>query len=215
MNRLHFEIVDLNNIKNAIKIQKEIFPHEDGTINLLSSLDRNLFMKISGIFYPDDKVKYYLAYFKNNLIGITGLYLYPKYPDDAWIGWYGISLKFRNRGFGTEILEWTIEKAKTLNYKTIRLYTDNDDNANAVKLYKKMDFIGEKYNAENLCYNCWIYSKSLTDKTLELWNNKQLDLLYQSDLDQMSSDKIKEIKNKYESILKRENKNGKTSKVYE
>ena len=35
--------VDFNNYEIAIKIQKEIFPNEDGTLNILASLDRNIF----------------------------------------------------------------------------------------------------------------------------------------------------------------------------
>ncbi len=204
MHDLRFEIIDFNNVKKAIKIQNEIFPLEDGTINLLASLDRDLFIKTSGLFYPDDKVKYYLAYLKNEIVGITGLYSLDKHSDDAWIGWYGITPKFRNKGLGTKILKWTIEKAKKSGYKTIRLYTDSKGNAKAINLYKKLGFVGEKYNAEVLAYDCWIYSKSLIDDKLELWNNKPLDLKYQSQLDQMNKEEIENIKLKYEKIIKGE-----------
>lgn len=48
------ELVDFNNYKKAIKIQNEIFPNEDGTLNILASLDRELFMKKTGMFYEDE-----------------------------------------------------------------------------------------------------------------------------------------------------------------
>ena len=68
------KLVDFNNYEEAIKIQNEIFPHEDGTINILASLDRDLFMKKTEIFYEDDNVKYYIAYINNESVGITGIY---------------------------------------------------------------------------------------------------------------------------------------------
>jgi hypothetical protein len=67
------KIVDFSNYKTAIKIQREIFPNEDGTINILASLDRDLFIKTTGVFYVDDDVKYYLAYNNEEIVGITGL----------------------------------------------------------------------------------------------------------------------------------------------
>ncbi|MDD3187542.1 MAG: GNAT family N-acetyltransferase [Bacilli bacterium] len=202
MNNFKFKIIDFSNIKEAIKTQNEIFPNEDGTINLLASLDRNLFMNVTGIFYIDDNVKYYLAYLEDKIVGITGIYSYKdKWPNDAWIGWYGIKEEHRGQGYGKTILEWTITKAKEEGYKTIRLYTDIDDNKKAVKLYEKAGFTGEKYTKEKLDYNCYIYSKSLSEDKVELWDNKLLGLSYQSELDHYNKDDISAILNKYLEIL--------------
>ena len=51
--------VDYTNYKCAIEIQKKIFPHEDGTLNILASLGRDLFLKRTGLSYEDDHVKYF------------------------------------------------------------------------------------------------------------------------------------------------------------
>lgn len=82
-----------------------------------------------------------------------------------------------------KILEQTIKLARQKGFRTIRLYTDAIDNADAIKLYKKLGFVGEKYSAENLVYDCYIYSKSLCNEKVDLWNNKSLGLAYQSKLD--------------------------------
>ena len=50
-------LVDHANYKEAIKIQNQIFPDEDGTINILASLDRDTFIRKTGIDYIDDYVK--------------------------------------------------------------------------------------------------------------------------------------------------------------
>jgi len=64
--------------------------------------------------------------------------------------------------------------------KTLRLYTDETSMQDAVNLYKKMGFVGEKYTKEPLDYNCYIYSKSLSNEEVTLWNNRFLGLEDQS-----------------------------------
>lgn len=194
------KLVDFNNYEEAIKIQNEIFPYEDGTINILASLDRELFMEKTKIFYEDDNVKYYIAYINNEAVGITGIYHYQE--DEAWLAWFGILPQYRHKGYGEKLLEETIKIVKEQGYKTFRLYTDKVENAKAIKLYEKLGFIGEKYSVERLSYDCWIYSKSLYDNDVELWNNKNLNLSYQSELDQMDKQKTREILKIYDKITK-------------
>ncbi len=196
---MELTIVDKNNYKEAIKIQKEIFPKENGTLNILASLDRDLFMKITGLPYDDDNVKFYLAMVDDKYIGITGIYYYDQ--DNAWLGWFGILPKNRNKGFGRELLRKTLELAKKMNFKYFRIYTDYIDNHDGVILYEKENFIGEKYTKEKLPYDCRIYSKSLTNDEVSLWNNKNLDLSYQSDLEKMNEEEINKILKKYEKTL--------------
>ena len=201
MSELTFAMVDFDTIMVAIETQKTIFPHEDGTMNFLASMGRGLFMDVSGLFYEDDHVKYYLAYVDRCVVGITGLYYYNKYPSDAWVGWYGVLPDFRNKGYGGKILSWTADTAKRKGFACLRLYTDAGENANAIKLYEKSGFVGEKYEAEKMNYDCWIYSKNLTDDKLELWDNRLLDLSYQSELDHLSADEIKRILKKYPNLI--------------
>ena len=87
-----------------------------------------------------------------------------------------------------------------MGFKNMRLYTDYVDNHNAIKLYEKEGFVGEKYTLEKLPYDCRIYSKSLVDDKVSLWNNKDLELSYQTDLDHMNQEKINAILKKYDEI---------------
>ena len=197
---MKLEIVNFDNYRNAIDVQKTIFPTEDGTINILASLDRELFISTTGLPYPDDGVKYYLARNDNVIIGIVGLYCEKSYPKDAWIGWFGVLPEFRQQGFGKKMLQFATELAQKQSYKTIRLYTDPNENQNAISLYEKLGFIGEKYTAEKLDYNCHIYSKSLTNLPVEPWNNRPLNLSYQRKLDHADSATIQKILNQYNQI---------------
>lgn len=192
-------LVDKSNYKEAIKMQKNIFPNANGALNILASLDRDLFIKWTGLDYVDDHIKYYLARKNNKYVGITGIYYYDL--DDAWIGWYGILREFRNNGFGRELLKKTVDLATAMNFKNIRLYTDFAGNHNAINLYEKEGFIGESYTREKLSYDCRIYSKSLIDDNVSLWNNKNLNLSYQSELDHMNDDKIEDIIKMYDNNL--------------
>ena len=193
---MEFVLVDFTNYKKAIEIQNIIFPNEDGTINILASLDRELFIKKTGIDYVEDNVKYYIVYDNNEEVGITGLYNYDSIS--AWLAWFGVLPDKRRKSYGKRILEKTMKLAKQKGFKTMRLYTDAIENADAIKLYKKLGFVGEKYTAEDLLYDCYIYSKSLNDEKVDLWNNKLLGLSEQSQLDHFPKKKIKEILDMYE-----------------
>ena len=181
-------LVDKSNYKEAIKIQNTIFPKENGTLNILASLDRKLFIKVTGLDYVDDHVRYYLAKKDDKIVGITGIYYYDL--NSAWIAWYGILKKYRKQGLGRELLRSTTNLAASMGFKCIRLYTDFIDYQNAIHLYEKEGFVGEKYTSEKLAYDCRIYSKSLTDDNIQLWNNKNLNLGYQSKLDHMYDDRL-------------------------
>ena len=194
--------VDKNNYKDAIAVQRKIFPNENGTLNILASLDREMFMEKTGIYYVDDHVKYYLAKVNNEYVGITGIYYYDL--DNAWLAWFGIIDEYRNKGLGKKLLRKTLEIAASMNFKSMRLYTSFLDNQNAIKMYEKEGFIGEKYTAEKLSYDCRIYSKSLVSDTVDLWNNKDLNLCHQSELDHMNDEKINKILKIYDELLKQE-----------
>ena len=123
-------------------------------MNILASLDRELFIEKTNLFYPDDKIKYYLAYMEEKIIGMTGLYIEGN--NEAWLGWFGILPQLRNQGYGKLLLEETIKIAKNNGHKVLRLYTDKKENATAIKLYEKLGFTGEKYSFEK-------------DKTFQVW----------------------------------------------
>ena len=162
---LHKENIDL-----AIKIQNEIFPNEDASYNYYEFINKIPYRK---------ELIYWLVYDKNKLIGISGLYSILEYPEDAWLGWYGVIEKERNKGYGIKILEDFERISKQKGYKNIRLYTE-EENKNAISVYKKFGMVCEKYKNKNEKYydsylsNSLIFSKSLTNEKCELWNDKYI-----------------------------------------
>ena len=165
-----YEELNFQNLKTAIAIQHEIFPLENGSEDIKSSLDNR----------PEyySTLNYWLPQIDGEYIGICGIYAYTEYPESAWLGWFGIREQYRKKGYATQILNFILEQAKNLGFKTLRLYTDEEDNSNAINLYKKFGMTSEIYdNPDDKHFEISktiIFSKSLTSAPVQLWNNKNL-----------------------------------------
>ncbi len=86
---LRYEKVTIKNINLAIKIQKTIFPDEDGSLNLIAAADKSLIEKIYGKG-DQEVVDFWLCKNQDNdFVGMTGIYSNPKYSQtqDAWCAW--------------------------------------------------------------------------------------------------------------------------------
>lgn len=136
-----------DNVLGAIKLLNKVFPYE---AKKKGSSPKDAFM--ASLFpkkYEDfwemfdlEKIKYYLAFDGDKIIGTTGLYKRKRDREDCvWLGWYCILPEYRGKKLGKKLLEWTIVKAKKEGYKKLRIYTSlhpNEKTAQAV--YKKFGF---------------------------------------------------------------------------
>lgn len=171
-----FKKIDISNYELACKIQNIIFPDEDGSENFKEQINNDPYRK---------EQDYYIVYLKEEPIGVTGIYSYHEYPDDAWLGWFGILEQYRKNGYGSKVLKETIELAKSKGYKNFRLYTD-EFAVDAHRLYESQGLIKELYDNKDdkdnyIDAEIYIYSKSLNSDKVELWNNKILGLKEQSE----------------------------------
>ena len=175
-NEIIFKKITNDNLEIACKIQNEIFPEEDARANFIDCINKNPYRK---------ELDFYIAYLDDTPIGVTGVYSYHEYPDDAWLGWFGILKEYRKNGYGSIVLNKTIELAKEKGYKNFRLYTD-EYAEDAHRLYTSHGFISEVYDRDDdkdeyFIADIYIYSKSLTNNKVELWNNKFLGLKEQGE----------------------------------
>ena len=173
---IKYEKLTYDNLDIATKIQNEIFPEEDGRTNYLEAIEKDSYRK---------EMEYYIAYVNDKPVGVTGLYVYHEYPTDAWLGRFGVLEKYRNHGYGGKILDKTISLAKDKGYKNFRLYTD-EYAKDAHKLYSSRGLIKELYDNPDdkdlyIEADIYIYSKSLTDSPVSLWNNKNIGIKEQSE----------------------------------
>ncbi len=172
---MKLEKVNQKNKETAIKMQREIFPLEDGSKSIIDSVNGT---PASHLFMLD----YWLVKQNEKYIGICGLYAYKAYKQDAWLGWFGITKSERRKGFGSKVLSLMMEQAKAKGFENLRLYTDEVDNQDAVKLYEKFGMTKEIYkNADDVFFemsDTLIFSKNLNGENARLWNNKFLNIAY-------------------------------------
>lgn len=186
------ELLEKYNLDLAIKVQAAIFPNENGALNLMAAADKNLITEVYGENYRKS-IDFWLARsFENQVVGITGIYSYIEYPDDAWCAWYGILPEYQGKGFGKALLLWTINQAKKMGFKNFRLYTDLEDNKTATELYRKVGMIEESYSAEDMGNEkIVIFSKSLVSDKTEKFGNKKLFLKKQQEIQKRAEEVVK------------------------
>ena len=178
---MEFIAITLQNIMEATAVQVEIFGIKDCAY----------LCYIQHIQNGDPA--YYLVKENDEIIGISGIYVEPFETETAWLGWYGVRKEHRKKGYGTKVLEKTIEIAKELGYKHFRLYTDVV-NPDAHRLYDRVMDYSEEYTEPN--FKVLIYSKSLCGKPCPKLNNKFINL----------ASKDREQDNGYKLYLKELNK---------
>lgn len=169
--KLRFEEINKNNIKMASRLQYEIFPNSSA----YSVYKSKITGKIKDLYIG------YIAYMEDTPVGVTGIYEIPEYSDTVWLSWFGIKEEYRKLGYGKQILDYTIKKAKELDKKYLRLYTFEIWNKVAQTFYKRNMDIGEYYYNEKEHKDIFegkpkIFSISLCDERVRLWNNKFINI---------------------------------------
>ena len=164
---IRYEQVTTDNMDLAFNIQKNEWKDNPDKENFLDK----------AINAKKDYVSF-IAYYNNVPIGITGVYTENIYKESIWLDWFCVVPEFRNRGFGKQILEDTIDYVRDLrDFLYFRIETTYWKGRPAVSLYDKIMQIKEKYTLENDNKNnpTLIYTYCFTEKC-ELWNNRYLGL---------------------------------------
>ncbi len=177
---IRFDEVTYENLEIAVSIQNKIIPEENGKQNYIEGITNDPYRKemVNYIIYADDTP-----------VGVVGLYSYNEYPSDAWLSWFGILDEYQKRGYGSLAFDFFEKLAKEKGYTSIRVYTDNSFEK-AIRLYKSKGMIEEKYSnkleSDEINNITIIFSKSLTNKKVELWNDKFLGLTKQSEKEKVN-----------------------------
>ena len=166
---MEFVKINKDNLELACEIQNSIFPKENARVDYLEQIDNSDYWK---------ELEFSIVYIDEKPIGITGLYSYNQYPEIAWLGWFGVLEEYRCKGYGREIVNKMILLAKEKGYKEFRMYVD-EYATSAHRLYSSIASIKEIYDREDdkdeyLNEEIFIYSLSLTDEEISLWDNKML-----------------------------------------
>lgn len=177
---LRFVEVTPENHDIAIKIQNTIFPNENGRDEIVAGAYQIRTDRM-------DEIYYWIAYEGETPVGICGITEYLDYPEDCFLGWYGVLENHRRSGYGRKMFEHCKQKAKEKGYKTLRLYTDEVDNSVAVLAYKQFGMTGEYYEHPTdktvFVGKQIVFSIPLDGKELVKWNNRMLYLAEEDEIE--------------------------------
>lgn len=168
---IRFIPVDKNNWKRAAEIQSALFPNDADPYTYESTAG------CKPIFPWLSVYKSWIVEQDGVAVGITGFYAYLDYPDDAWGGYMGVLSGHRSLAVVKAIQDKIESELRQQGYKNLRLYTDAEKDATAVKLYEHVGMLREDYyydDANVILPHTLIFSKSLTDAPVTPWNNKYL-----------------------------------------
>jgi RimJ/RimL family protein N-acetyltransferase len=170
---MKFKPLSLENLAEALAIQRRLFPGEDGEWNFMTAIGAAPKSE-----WEDEFMYWILRDEENSDVGIIGLYSYTEYGDDAWVGWFGITPEHRGKGYAREALGELERTAAKKGYKNLRLYTDAVANKDACGLYEHLGFKAESYREKDEKYGdgMLIYSKRLGRGKAPPWNNRHLHL---------------------------------------
>jgi len=87
-------------------------------------------------------IKYWVALENNQVVGVVGYYILTEdQADAAWISWYCVDFPHRGKKIGLQLLEFIIEKVKSLGKTYLRLLSsDTPTEYRAHEIYKKRGF---------------------------------------------------------------------------
>lgn len=126
-----------NRIKDVIGIIKIAFGEKEvKAAKSWLSLDKKL---NSTVLYSS---KRFLAFDKNKIVGICGIYSWKQHPKDiCWLGWYAVLPEYRNKRIGSKLLKYTLNYAKKKGYRIFCIETTNHRNQSEARdLYKRFGF---------------------------------------------------------------------------
>lgn len=138
-------------LDDAILLCNKVFPDDKETENppelgFRASLHREQY-KEYWEKYGCTRIEYFLLLNENDdVVGTTGLYEKAD-PTTAWLGWFCVDPNQRGKGAGSELLEYSIERARMFGYKYLVLYTNPEESQEAQRLYNKFGFLFEKTGA--------------------------------------------------------------------
>jgi len=158
----YIEKLSINTLNEAETLRNKIFLQIDKKEQktLQASIDKEA---LSYVLKDNDikDMQYWVAKDKENsqIIAMTGLYTELEDDEDScWLGWFCLDKRYRGKGFGKELLNFSIEQAKSLSKRYLHLYTyDSKEYQVAINMYKSYGF--KEYFIKDTRYKRDMYFK--------------------------------------------------------
>ena len=164
---IEMEKITPQNIEVAHQIEHKIFPLYDAYNNYLDS------------FKEGSKNEYWILKVGNEMIGVSGIYSYKAFPEDAWLAFFGLLEEWRNKHLGGQALTLFELVAKQRGFINVRLFTDRYDNDESKNFYLRHGYQEEYYeldsDPDSKIYSLSIFSKCLkAGEELIPWDNRDI-----------------------------------------
>ena len=150
-----------NNLLIYERIFTDIFPNDEKSLEYIRKTIND----------SNENNSYFLTFINHDLVGITGYYELPKYPDDIFMGRFGILPKYRHNGFGKRIFLDTMNMVYHLDKKYLRIIVKPNLHEKVISFCKDYADICEDYQED-----VQIYTKNLTKNQIVLWGKRYLDI---------------------------------------
>lgn len=145
--RLRFERLSATTLNAAIAVANKAFPHdrynlECPEIEYRAALEPKRYrteLRQLGL----DAQQHWIVRSSDDIVGITGLqHKTGEHPSDRWLGWFCVEENARGYGVGKYVLNWTMNVARNMGCRTLRLWTtDTPNEAHAQVLYDRFGFL--------------------------------------------------------------------------
>ncbi|MDZ8134817.1 MAG: GNAT family N-acetyltransferase [Nostoc sp. DedQUE04] len=151
---MYIESLSIATLEQAIQLRDEVFPGVSNSSDG-QSLVASLYLDEYAQWFSNSgitQLNYWVAIDEESfqVIGLTGLYCKSEDEQEAnWLGWFCVASRFRGKGIGKELLDFTIDLAQAKLKRYLRLYTwEHSSSYVARMLYLKRGFyqIGESLN---------------------------------------------------------------------
>lgn len=132
--KIKIEPLSKDNLEAACKLANRVFSTEEEPPSVAFQESLNP---------PRSDLRYWVAVNSSGeVVGTVGLY-YEEADEDRvyWLSWFCVKPEARNRGIGSQLLQFAINKTRKEGRKILKLYTSTDPNEFAShRLYEKYGF---------------------------------------------------------------------------
>lgn len=143
---IKIELLTDRTLRETVDLVDKIFPEEEKEppkLEIPASLNPEKYQNFL-LKHQMSDLRYWVAIDDfEKVVGTIGLYCYDFDEEEAfWLGWFCVDPKARKQDIGTQLLEFSIEKAREQGKTFLRLYTSSHpDESDAHRLYEKHGFV--------------------------------------------------------------------------
>lgn len=129
---------------DAMRLAQQVFKNDDQEeirLCFRAALDPDSEPEFMAAHECSD-IRYWVVIENGMVAGVTGFYNEIHTPKTIWVSWFCVHPDHRNRGLGTDLLQFTIQRAVDEGYECLKLFTsDLDDEQSAHRLYARCGFV--------------------------------------------------------------------------